>query len=206
MITEYIYTHSLEIFGVVTGLMYIWLEINQRNAMWIVGFMSTGVYVFVFASSKLYAETCLNIYYCLVSIYGYWNWRKSKPSTLSAEPFIYPILRLKTGIILTVLSLSLFLLFAQVLKKYTDTDIPHQDALITSLSIVGTWMLAKKYVQHWYIWIAVNGFSVYVFCWKGLFPTAILFLIYFILSWYGFWKWNKDTINPVSETMNDNKI
>ena len=206
MITEYIYTHSLEIFGVVTGLMYIWLEINQRNAMWIVGFLSTSVYVIIFASSKLYSEMCLNIYYCLVSIYGYWNWRNAIPAGHGSEPVRYPILRLKTGIILTALCLLFYLILSQVLRRFTDSDIPYQDALITSLSIVGTWMLAKKYLQHWYIWIAVNGFSVYVFCWKGLFPTALLFLIYFILSWYGFWKWNKGTINPVSETMNDNKI
>ena len=191
MFIDYLSTHWLEIFGVITGLIYIGLEIGQRPAMWIIGFVSTTVYVFVFMSSRLYAEMCLNLYYSFISIYGYWKWKTNSQETESTEGSNYPTLALKTAVILIGVTIVLFAILTFILKQFTDSEIPMQDSIITSLSMVGTWMLAKKHIEHWYVWIFVNGFSVYVFCWKGLYPTAVLFLIYCLLSWYGFWEWKK---------------
>jgi nicotinamide mononucleotide transporter len=191
MFIDYLSTHWLEIFGVITGFIYIGLEIKQQASMWIMGFVSTAVYVFVFMSSRLYADMCLNLYYSFISIYGYWKWKTNSQKSASTEGSNYPTLTLKMAVVLIVVTIIFYATLSFILKRYTDSEIPYHDSIITSMSIVGTWMLAKKYIYHWYIWIFVNGFSVGVFCWKGLYPTAVLFLIYFILSWYGFWEWNK---------------
>lgn len=68
----------LEYFGVLTGLLYLFLEIRQHRAMWVVGFLTSLVYVFVFFFSKIYADMGLNIYYVAISIYGFWQWTRSK--------------------------------------------------------------------------------------------------------------------------------
>ena len=78
----------LEYFGVLTGLLYLFLEIRQHRAMWVVGFLTSLVYVFVFFFSKIYADMGLNIYYVAISIYGFWQWHKGKAVQEGTEVLI----------------------------------------------------------------------------------------------------------------------
>jgi nicotinamide mononucleotide transporter len=78
-----------------------------------------------------------------------------------------------------------------VLKNYTDSPVPFADSLATSLSIVATWMLARKILEHWLVWIFVDAFSIGLFWYKGLFPTVVLFIVYTIMAVAGFIEWRK---------------
>jgi nicotinamide mononucleotide transporter len=189
--STYIHAHWLEWFGVITGLLYLWLEIRQHPSMWVVGFLSSMVYVVVFFQNKLYADMSLNTYYLAVSVYGFWKWKMEKQVDPQSTEITYQLVNPRIVAQLIIVFLLLYFCIHQVLKHYTDSNIPSQDALMTSLSMIATWMLAKRYIQHWFVWIAVNGFAVYLFVWKGLYPTAFLFLIYSLLSGYGFWEWKK---------------
>jgi len=82
-----------------------------------------------------------------------------------------------------------------VLIKFTDSTIPKADSLVGALSIIGTWMLARKLIENWLIWIIADGLCVGLYVYKGLFPTVILFVIYTIMSVDGYWQWKK-TISP----------
>jgi nicotinamide mononucleotide transporter len=81
-----------------------------------------------------------------------------------------------------------------VLSKLTDSPVPGWDSFITSLSVVATWMLARKIYEHWYLWIVVNTVSAAIFVVKGLYPTVILYLIYGIMSFAGLIEWRKSLI------------
>jgi nicotinamide mononucleotide transporter len=83
-----------------------------------------------------------------------------------------------------------------VLTRLTDSPVPVRDAFITSLSIVATWMLARKIYEHWYLWIVVNFVSAILFITRGLYPTVILYLIYGIMSFVGLAAWKKTIPHP----------
>jgi len=88
--------------------------------------------------------------------------------------------------------LILFFLIWFLLKNYTDSPVPMADALATALSIVATWMLARKILEHWLVWIFVDAFSVGLFWYKDLLPTVILFVVYTIMAYIGYREWKRE--------------
>ena len=193
IMTNWLVANWLEIFGVITSLGYLYLEIKQKPQMWILGFISSFVYVFVFFRAKIYADMSLYVYYVIISVYGFILWQKDKPSEKddSIDKISYSNLSWKLGVILLLITVLICFLIVYVSKNYTKFFISYEDSLITTLSIMATWMLAKKIIQHWFVWIFVNFFSVYFFCTKELYPTAILFAVYGSLSVVGYLNWKK---------------
>ena len=100
-------------------------------------------------------------------------------------------LKLRTGIILTIVFVLLYIALWFILTRLTDSPVPVRDAFITSLSIIATWMLARKIYEHWYLWIVVNFVSAVLFMTRGLYPTVILYLVYGIMSFVGLKAWKK---------------
>ena len=105
-------------------------------------------------------------------------------------------LKLRTGIVLAIVFVFLYAVMWFVLSRLTDSPVPVWDAFITSLSIVATWMLARKIYEHWFLWIVVNFVSAVLFFVKGLYPTVILYIVYGIMSLAGLIAWKK-TIQEV---------
>lgn len=202
---EYIKNNWLEWFGVLTGLLYIFLEIRQRASMWVIGFISSFVFVVVFFKSKLYADMVLNVYYVLVSVYGFWLWKRDndEESVAGYEGDItYQNLTLWLGSLLFLISGALYLGIAGVLLHFTDSPVPYGDAFPTALSLTATWMLARKYLEQWLVWIVVNLFSIGLFAYRGLYPTAFLFVVYGVLSVVGYLKW-KANYKPVTNKLHE---
>lgn len=199
----------LEYFGVLTGLLYLFLEIRQHRAMWVVGFLTSLVYVFVFFFSKIYADMGLNIYYVAISIYGFWQWtRKSGTGTsgtgeaaATQEAILYRNMtpRLFAGISFAIL--ALFALLYCVLHHFTDSPIPVGDAFTTAVGIVATWMLARRIIEHWIFWIIVNCVSVYLYYLRGLYPTMFLYICYAVLAAIGLYTWKKKGIRKNDSTL-----
>ncbi|MEI7675781.1 MAG: nicotinamide riboside transporter PnuC [Bacteroidales bacterium] len=182
----------LEWFGVVSGLLYLFLEIRQKSSMWIVGFISSFVYVFVFFQSKFYADALLNLYYVVISVYGFWIWKVNKSSIeKEISEQTYTTITSKMMVLLSMFTIVVFLFIYFVLIKYTDSPVPIGDSVVTTLSLVATWMLTRKMIEQWFIWMFVNGLSVYLFMYKDLKPTAFLYLCYGVLSVVGYLKWKR---------------
>ncbi len=194
MIT-YLQENYVELIGASTSLLYLFFEINQKKIMWVVGFISSAFYVYIFFHAKFYADMGLNIYYLLASVYGWIIWTaKNKNKKNIAEKAVSQIknIHLSLTIKLTVISIALFAFMAFILSHYTDSPVPYGDALVTSLSIVATWMLAHKIIEQWWVWLFVNTLSMGLFLWRGLYPTAILFFCYATASVIGYHKWKKE--------------
>lgn len=179
----------IEIFGVVSALLYVYLEIKQRWSMWVVGIVSSAVYVYVFFAAKFYADAGLNVYYVLASVYGMWCWRGGASGhaalAVTRASVKQIIIYLLTGIVL-------WAGIRTALVVWTDSPIATGDAFITAFSIVGMVMLARKILEQWHVWIAVNAVSFGLYFYKGLYPTAVLYVIYTALSFYGLWRWRKN--------------
>ena len=199
----------LEYFGVLTGLLYLLLEIRQHRAMWVVGFLTSLVYVFVFFFSKIYADMGLNIYYVAISIYGFWQWTRKKAineektnqNAPANEAILYRNMTfpLLTGIILAIL--AIYALLYYILHNFTDSPIPAGDAFTTAVGIVATWMLARRIIEHWIFWIIVNCVSVYLYYLRGLYPTMFLYICYAVLAAIGLYTWKKKGIRKNDSTL-----
>lgn len=183
---------GLEYFGVLSGLVYLTLEIIQHRAMWIVGFLTSFVYIFVFFFSKFYADMSLNIYYVCISVYGFGQWRKTMEVKEKIEPgIIYRHLRIRLALGIGEITLLIYGVLYTILSRYTDSPMPVGDAFTTALSITATWMLAQRILEHWWFWVVINIVSVVLYYQRELYPTCFLFVCYGILAIVGWINWRK---------------
>jgi nicotinamide mononucleotide transporter len=179
---------TIEIIGAIIGLLYLYLEYKANRLLWPVGVIMPVIYVWIFFQSKFYADMGINVYYFFASIYGWIRWNKN-PNGNSELPITHTPRR--QILPLTVVTMLLFAAIYLLLTRYTDSPVAGGDSLTTALSIVGMWMLAQKQVEQWWVWFVVNIVSCGLYVWKGLYPTALLFAIYTVISVFGYFKWAK---------------
>jgi len=183
----------IELLGAILGIVYVFFSIRQSILTWPVGLLTSALYVSVFFSTNLYAAMGLQMYYVGISIYGWYEWLRGNSANKS-EPLKVSRLNFRLGILLASVSFLLFFLMWFILDNYTDSTVPVADSLATSLSIVATWMLARKILEHWLVWIFVDAFSIGLFLFKELYPTVILFAVYTIMAVVGYIEWKKEVI------------
>jgi len=189
-ITSWLVANWVEVTGTILGFVYIFLSIKQNIYTWPVGLLSSALYVYVFFVAKFYADMALQVYYVVVSLYGWYFWLKGNPKEDSQlEVSQTPQ---KLWLWLVGASVLFFVLIEFVLQHYTDSPVPMGDALTTALSLVATWMLARKYLEHWLIWVFVDFFSAVLYAIKGLWPTVVLFLVYTVMAFVGYLKWRNE--------------
>jgi nicotinamide mononucleotide transporter len=208
---EWVSNNFIEIFGAVTGIIYVILEIRQNLLLWPIGIITSGVYIWIFFTGKFYADMSLQGYYLVISVLGWYWWLRGKKGRVVeklrrkeeeiketeedlTKRLVVTRIKLRTALILTVIFIALYFVLWFVLDRFTDSPVPVGDSFITSLSIVATWMLARKIFEHWYLWILVNAVSILLFIIKGLFPTVILYIVYFIMSFAGLIAWRRSLL------------
>ena len=188
----------LEYFGVASGLLYLYYELRQKPQMWVLGLISSGIYILVFAMARIYADMCFNVYNVLISIYGLNQWRLSlrnqQKQTAQTRQVEYYHTSSRVWCKVIASSLLLYGAIYYLLRTYTDSPIPLGDALTTSLSIVATWMLAKRYLSHWLVWVVINVASIWLYYQRGLYPTMILYAFYAAAAVFGYFIWKKNGI------------
>jgi len=211
IVSDWISNNYIEVFGAVAGIIYVFLEIRQKIWLWPVGIVTSAVYVWVFFTSKFYADMTLQGYYLVISAIGWYWWRKGAGQEEEGaghraqgtgekseggdgeKKEELPVTRLKfrTGVRLAIVFVLLFFGMWLILTRLTDSPVPLRDSFVTSLSIIATWMLARKIFEHWYLWIVVNFVSALLFLTRGLYPTVILYLVYGVMSFVGLIEWKK---------------
>lgn len=187
--SDWLAQHYVEVLGVVLSIIYLVLSIRQNILLWPVGILSAVMYVIVFYESKFYADMGLNAYYFVISIYGWINWSGAARKEQGEPPVISA--GLKRGLLLLMVMVAIFFIIGYLLKEYTDSPIPYWDALTTAGSIVATWMLTRKILEHWIVWIFVDLMSMGLYIYRGLYPTAFLFLVYTIMAVVGYLEWRR---------------
>lgn len=184
----------VEIAGALLGIMYVFLSVKQNILTWLLGLLTSFLYVFVFFDSGFYADMALQSYYVFISIYGWFIWAHGKPDSHGKEALPVTRTSKKLFLILLVISLTLWIFIWLILKKFTDSSVPIGDSFITALSIVATWMLARKKIEHWLVWIVVDIVSVFLYIYKDLYPTVVLYIIYTIAAAWGYFVWKKSFV------------
>jgi len=179
----------LQIAGIVLGLLYLWLEYKAHIGLWIVGLIMPCVHGYLYYISGLYADCAMNGYYILAGIYGWLIWthgtKKNKILEITHTPLkVIPSI---IGIyVLVHIAIYLFLV------KLTNSTVPFWDSTTTALSIIAMWMLSRKFVEQWLVWIVVDGITVGLYIYKGIPYTAGLYALYTILAIAGYLRWKKE--------------
>jgi nicotinamide mononucleotide transporter len=196
---DWIIKNYVEITGAVLGIIYLYFEIKQNKLLWPLGILTSAFYIVIFFSAKFYADMGLNVYYVVISIYGWYFWmkggkQKQKQSESEREKDELSVSRItaRLAFTLVLVTVPIFILIAYVLVTWTDSPVPYWDAFTTALSITATWMLARKIMEQWLVWIVVNAVSLGLYVYKGLYPTVVLFIFYTVLSVVGYYQWKRD--------------
>lgn len=179
----------LEIAAVVIALVMVGCNIREIHWAWPLAIISSLMYFAIFWRSKLYGEASLQIFFVVVALWGWYQWLRGVRPDGSA----IRVSRLsRRGLVLTIAACALLWPATGLfLKTYTDTDVPWWDAFPTSVSLVGQFLLARKYIENWAAWIAVNVVSVGLFAYKGLWLTLGLYTVFIALSVVGWRAWSK---------------
>ena len=180
--------------------------------MWVVGFIMALVYAIIYFQQEIYASMCFQIYYILVSIYGFILWGKDKlqgngnlkedssqqeneeHKPENKNSIFYRKLPLRTLLASTAVYIAATTLMVTVLNKITADPMPLTDSSITVLSAIATFWLSKSYKEQWLVWLAVNIVTVIMTLQLGLYPTALLYTVNAAASVYGYIHWKKSGI------------
>lgn len=191
LILEWLVSNKIELLGAILGVAFIFFSIRQNILTWPTGLATSTLYIFVFFQSKFYADMGLQVYYVAISIYGWYYWIKGKKPENSTA---VPVRQTSKNLWFKLIAIATLLYFTIliILLNFTDSDVPFMDSFTTALSIVATWMLAKKYIEQWLIWIFVDILSTGLYIYKELWPTVILFAVYTVMAFLGYIEWKKE--------------
>jgi nicotinamide mononucleotide transporter len=184
----------IELSGALLGILYILFSIRQHILTWPTGLLTSLLYIYVFFKSGFYADMGLQWYYVFISIYGWYYWLRGDKKVEKEPDENVPVKRSSQDLLIKITGATILIygVILFILLKYTDSDVPFMDSLTTALSIVATWMLAKKYIEHWLIWIFTDLVSAGLYVYKGLWPTVILFIVYTAMAVAGYFEWRKN--------------
>ncbi|WP_308244889.1 nicotinamide riboside transporter PnuC [uncultured Prevotella sp.] len=194
--TEFISQHWLDIFTTILGIIYLVLEYRASIALWIVGIIMPALDIYLYWTHGLYGDAGMAVYYTLAAVYGYavWLFGKKQGQT-DKQPL--PVTHMRKS-----LYLPAFVFFAvawvvtyYVLKEFTNSTVPLLDAFTNAMSFVGLWALARKYVEQWLFWIAVDAICFYLYVIKGIPFKAGLYGLYTVIAVMGYLKWKRMAAN-----------
>lgn len=194
-----------EIIGAIISLFYLYFSIIQNKWLWPLGFVSSAIYVIVFFDAGIYADMGLQLYYVIISIYGWINWTKMHQNSEGGQ-IKFVITKPLLLIFLLLITFILFITLSQILIFFTDSTVPYIDAFITASSITATWMLAKKYIEHWIVWVIVDIVSAGVYYYKQLYVTIVLYIIYTVFAIVGYLMWFRSTRNNKIDLIQNNSL
>ena len=179
-------TAPVEAVAVLCGIGYVLLAIRQRRACWILGGISTALYVWVFAEARLYLQAVLQVLYVVLAVYGWHQWTRDGGD--GAGPWVRRLDARSHAAVLAAAA-GLTLVTAPLLAAWSDSAAPWADSLGTWASLVATWLMIRKVAANWLWWIVVDTGLAGLFASQGLLFTAVLYVIFALLAGWGWRAW-----------------
>ena len=188
MNSEFLIAHWLDIVTTVLGLAYILLEYKASVWMWAVGFAMQALGIVLYYQKGLYADCGMEFYYLAMTVYGYWRWIRGN---VSKEPLHIRHFPRRLILPWVLLIATVWAVIYWILVAFTNSNVPLADSFTTALSIVGIWALAHKYLEQWFIWIAVDVVTCVLYFYKDIPFKASLYALYVVIAIAGFYKWHQ---------------
>lgn len=182
------HTSWLEIISFVLAVVMVYFNIRQSPWGWLFGITSSALYAIVFYGARLYGDMGLQFFFISVSLWGWYQWLFG-----GAQHHGVPLSRLDgKGWALALGGWAVaYLILSWFLRSYTDTDVPHLDAFLTAGSVVGQFLLSRKKIENWHVWILIDLIYIGLYIHKHLILTAVLFAVFVAMAIVGLLAWKK---------------
>ncbi|MCR5888693.1 nicotinamide riboside transporter PnuC [Hymenobacter sp. J193] len=178
----------LEWVAVLTGFACVWLAARESLWNFPIAIFSCALYVVVYYRAQLYSDSLLQTLFIGLSLYGWYEWlyggRSKTPLVVTRTR---PIEWLVCGLFVAAFTLG----FGYYLQRHTDAALPHWDSFTTATSLAAQYLLMRKRLENWWLWIIVDIIYVPILWYKELYPTSGLYALYLGLAAYGYWQWRK---------------
>lgn len=199
-------TSLLEALGSALGLAYLLLAVRRNLLCWLCAFISTAIYLWLFARASLYMQSLLQVFYLGMAVYGFIDWRKGRTSEGEVLIVSWTVKQhaLAAAFIAVATLANGWLLTAQ-----TNAAAPYLDSFVTWASVVTTVMVARRVIENWLYWIVVDALAAYLYFTQGLLATTLLFVIYLGVVVRGYFTWRQEqkeqraAANPSAQVLDD---
>jgi nicotinamide mononucleotide transporter len=184
-----------EIIAVVLGLISVYLVTKQNVWCYPLGIISVFIYIFIFYEVKLYADMGLQVFFIILQAYGWYEWLyggagRTELNVAWGTKRMY--------LLTAVFTAGATALLGAILHEFTDASLPFVDSFLAVLSMAAQWMMAKKYIENWILWVIVNIGSIGMYSVKGLYFTTFLYVVYFGLAILGYREWKRSVTSTSS--------
>ncbi|MEI7981581.1 MAG: nicotinamide riboside transporter PnuC [Bacteroidota bacterium] len=179
-------TSFIELIAVTFGLVSVWSMKKESLVAFPLGIVNVTIYVYIFFSARLFANAAINGFFFFMSVYGWYNWtrRDSNDKTIRISRCSKVEL-----LINSILVIIFFILIRIVLIRYTTSQIPDWDAATTAVYIVAQWLLSRKKIENWILWISADTVMIGLCIWEGLYFSGLQYFIFTIIAILGFLEW-----------------
>ena len=179
----------LEIVAFVLALAMVVFNMRVNPMAWPLAIISSLLYFALFWNSRLYGDASLQIFFAVVALWGWWQWLRGTQA--GGEALKVRSLPARARWWLLAALAAAWPATGLFLKTFTNTDVPWWDAFPTAASVIGQWLLGRKYIENWLAWIVVNIVSVGLFAYKGLWLTTLLYSLFIVMSFMGWRAWQR---------------
>ncbi len=184
---QFLQLNGLEAIAVIFGLLSVWFSMKENILVYPTGIISVVIYIYITFNYKLYADTGINFYYLVASIYGWYFWTNTRDNRSQIR--ISTLTRAEWFVTIG-LAIGSFILIRFGLD-FTDSDVPNWDSITTTTAIVGMWLMARKKLENWIAWIVTDLIAVPLYYYKELYLTSFQFFVFTILATMGYFAWKK---------------
>ena len=180
-----------EILGFVTGAASVLLAVRESPWNWPVGIANNIFFLILFWHAQLYADAILQIVYIVISVFGWWNWLRG-----GAGHTELPISKTtrRSAVILAAVTAAATAILAITLRRFTNSTVPLGDGVTTALSLAAQYMLSRKLLENWWVWMSADVIYIALYCYKSLYLTAALYLLFFAMCIAGYAGWRKSFV------------
>lgn len=178
----------LESIAVVFGIVSVYLSVRENIWSWPTALVNVSLYFVIFRQERLYADMGLQVFYAGISIYGWYHWLYGGAGRSMLKVSRTPR---SLAIGLPLLGLGAALGLGTLLARTTDASVPYIDSALTVTSLIAQWMMSRKYLENWLIWVVADIAYVALFIHRGLYLTAFLYAVFLGLASKGYLDWRR---------------
>ena len=178
----------IEAIATVFGILCGGLMVRRIIWCWPAGIIQVALYVYIFYEAQLYSDMILHVIYIFLNAYGWYHWlhggeaQKALTVTMLGQKFWGWVL----------LAVGGTALWGFTMGKLTDASVPYADAFTTVVSLVAQWLMVRKKVESWILWIVVDIAAIAIYWYKGLYITTGLYAVFLVLAVLGYADWRKN--------------
>jgi nicotinamide mononucleotide transporter len=190
IIEQFLAITWIEWFGTITGAICVYLAAKENILNWPIAILSVVTYIYIFYNAKLYGDTILQFYFLITSVYGWYYWSYGKSNSLKSERPVGSLVK-KDWLLIIVIQVVFSIIIGLLLDRYTDTDVPYIDSFCTVMSFIAQYLMTRKKLENWLLWIFVDIIYIPLYIHKNLLATSVLYFAFLFIAVQGYIDWKK---------------